>query len=77
MNGTQVMEKIQTTIWTYVLDIWKLCNDHLHQNADRLDLPNYQQAVITLYEQCHLLPPRAQQALYCQPLETMLDLPTP
>ena len=24
LNGTQVMAKIQTTIWTYVLDIWKL-----------------------------------------------------
>jgi len=59
MNGTQAMAKIQTTIWTYVLATWKLRNEHLHQNADQLDLPNYRQAVITLYEQCHLLPPTA------------------
>jgi len=77
MNRMQVMAKIQTTIWNYVLALWKLCNEHLHQNADQLDLPNYRQAVITLYKQCHLLPPTAQQALYCQPLETMLELPTP
>jgi len=44
MNGTQVMAKIQTTIWTYILDLWKLCNAHLHQNTDQLDLPNYRQA---------------------------------
>jgi len=68
--------KIQTTIWTYILEIWKLRNDHLHQNADKLDLPNYRQAVITLYEQRHLLPPQAQHALYHQPLEDMLELPT-
>jgi len=77
MNGTQVMVKLQITIWTYILDLWKLRNAHLHQNADQLDLPNYRQAVITLYKQHHLIPPWAQQALYCQPLEIMLELPTP
>jgi len=76
MNGTQVMTKIQTVIWNYVLATWKQRNDHLHRHVDQLDLPNYQQAVTTLYEQRHLIPPTAQQALYRQPLETMLELPT-
>jgi len=40
-----------------------------------MDLPNYQQAVISLYEQQNQLPPNAQSALYRQPLETVLALP--
>jgi len=76
MNGMQVMTKIQIILWNYILAIWKQRNDHLHHNVDQLDRPNYQQAVTTLYEQRHLLPPTAQQALYRQPLETMLELPT-
>ena len=77
MNGTQVMASIQTTVWQYVLATWKVRNEHLHRNQDQLDLPNYRQAVTTLYDQRHLLPPAAQQALYQQPLDTVLELPTP
>jgi len=76
MNGTQVMATIQTTVWQYVLATWKVRNEHLHHNADQLDLPNYRQAVTTLYDQKHLLPPAAQQALYRYPLATLLELPT-
>jgi len=54
-----------------------LCNAHLHQHAPQMDLPNYQQAVISLYEQQHQLPPEVQTVLYCQPLENVLELPTP
>jgi len=77
MNGTQVMAAIQTIVWQYVLAIWKLRNEHLHHHADQMDLPNYRHAVTTLYEQHHLLTPAAQQALYRQPLATMLELPAP
>jgi len=42
INGTQIMTKIQTTIWTYVLEVWKLHNTHLHNRAAQMDLPNYQ-----------------------------------
>ncbi len=77
MNGTQVMATIQTAVWQYVLAIWKARNEHLHRNTDQLNLPNYRQAVTTLYDQRHLLPPAAQQALYQQPLTTVLELPTP
>ncbi len=64
-------------IWLYVLDTWKLWNQHLHHNTAQLSLPNYQQAAISLYKQCQQLPPDAQDALYSQPLETILDLPEP
>ncbi len=77
INGNQVMVKIITTIWTYILDLWKLRNAHLHQHAPQMDLPNYQQAMISLYEQRNQLPPEAQTALYRQPLKTVLELPTP
>jgi len=39
-------------------------DQHLHQNHDQLNLPNYQQGVATLYEQRHQLPPAAQEALF-------------
>jgi len=38
-------------IWNYVLETWKLRNKHLHNNASQLNLPNYRQAAISLYEQ--------------------------
>ncbi len=64
-------------IWTYILDTWKLCNQHLHQHGTPINLPNYRQAAISLIKQCHQLPPDAQEALYHQPLEMILDLPEP
>jgi len=57
--------------------MWKIRNTHLHHQADQLDLPNYQQAIITLYKQCHQLPPDTQDALYRQPLEVVLEQLTP
>jgi len=46
---------------------------HLHNTAGQLDLPNYQQAIKTLYKQKHKLSPAAQAALYRQPLQEILD----
>jgi len=77
LTGMQVMTQIIRTIWDSMLGQWKLRNNHLHQNAARLDLPNYQQAIATLYEQRHQLPPAAQEALYRQPLEVILEQPAP
>jgi len=54
LTGTQVMTQIIRTIWDSMLEQRKLRNNHLHQNAARLDLPNYQQAIATLYEQRNL-----------------------
>jgi len=77
LAGKQVMTLVVKTIWNYVLDLWKLQNNHLHQHAAQLNLPNYWQAIINLYEQCPLIPPEAQEALYQQPLEILLEQPTP
>jgi len=76
-SGEQVMIMIQKHIWQFILDMWKIRNQHLHHNAPQLDLPNYRQAAITLYERKSQLPPAAQDALYRQPLETILELPAP
>jgi len=77
LTGTQVMTQIIRTIWESVLEQWKVRNQHLHQNAAQLDHPNYRQAITTLFEQQHQLPPAAQEALYWQLLEVILDQPAP
>jgi len=76
-TGEQVLIMIQKNIWKFILDTWKLRNQHLHHTAQQQDLPNYQQAATSLYEQRGKLPPAAQDALYRYPLETILDLPAP
>jgi len=40
-TGEQVMVMMQKIIWQFILDTWKIRNQHLHQNAMQLDLPNY------------------------------------
>jgi len=65
-SGMQVMTTLIKRIRTYILDSWKLRNTHLHKNAHQIDLPNYHQAVTTLYELHAQLPPEAQTALYQQ-----------
>jgi len=64
-------------IGQFILDTWKLQNNHLHQHATQLNLPNYHQAAASLYEQREQLPPAAQDALYHQPLKTIMELPAP
>jgi len=77
LTGKQVMTQLTKVIWTFVLETWKTRNNHLHQNADQLNLPNYRQVVIHLYEQQHLLLPATWAALYWQPLESLLEQPAP
>jgi len=60
-------------VWTYVLEMWKLRNLHLHNDAGHLSLPDYRQAVKMIYEQGSQLPPAAQEALFHTPLDTMLE----
>jgi len=71
------MTQLTKVIWSFILDTWKTRNNHLHQHADQLNLPNYRQEVIHLYEQQHLLPPAARAAFYSQPLESLLKQPAP
>jgi len=75
--GEQIIITLTKHLWNYFLDIWKIWNAHLHNNADQLDLPNYQQAAWTLYKQKHLLSPMAQDALFKQPLDQVLNQPPP
>jgi len=69
------MTKLLQTVWEYVLATWSVRNRHLHNDAGNLSLPNYQQAVRTLYERRDQLDPDAQAALFQRPLQEMLELP--
>ncbi len=75
--GEQIMTILLKAIWSYFLDLWKIRNTHLHNTAAQLDLPNYRQAVETLYEQKHKISPLAQAALYRQPLNEVLEQSAP
>jgi len=77
LTGEQVMTHLSKIIWKFILETWKTRNNHLHQNAGDLNLPNYRQAAINLYDQRHLIPPDAQEALYRLPLEKILEQPAP
>ena len=76
-SGTQVMISMIRLVWAYILDVWKTRNQHLHNSANLLNLPDYRQAASTLYELRHQLPLDAQTALYQQPLDQILELPAP
>jgi len=58
------MTHLSKIIWKFILETWKTRNNHLHQNTGDLNLHNYHQAAINLYDQRHLIPPDAQEALY-------------
>jgi len=59
-------------------DLSDKCHLGIHvQNTAQLNIPNYRQAATTLYEQKNRLPRAAQDALFRQPLEQILDLPAP
>jgi len=62
-------------VWKYVLALWNLQNNHLYKDAGQLSLPDYRQAVITLYELGEQLPPDAKSALLHCPLQQMLEQP--
>jgi len=75
--GEQIMTTFLKDIWSYFLAIWAVRNTHLHNTTAQLDLPNYHQAVVTLYEQKHKISPIAQAVLYRQPLNELLEQPVP
>jgi len=73
LMGLQIIIQMVQAVWTYFLASWTLHNSHLHQDAGRLSIPDYQQAVMTLYEIGSQLPPAAHEALLQRPLQTMLE----
>jgi len=74
-SGRQIMIQLLQVVWRYILATWTTRNKHLHDDAGRLSLPDYQQAVRTLYERGTQLPPAAQAALFQKPLDQMLQQP--
>jgi len=49
-SDCQVKVQLTQAVWECVLRTWHLYNMHLHNDARQLSLPNYWQAVTTLYE---------------------------
>ena len=63
-SGIQILTKLLQTVWAYILAMWSVRNRHLHNDTSNLSLPDYQQAVRTLYERRDQLDPDAQDALF-------------
>jgi len=62
-------------IWQYLLELWRLRNQHLHNDAGQSNLPDYRLAVQTMYAQHHQLPPTVQEAVFQRPIDHILALP--
>jgi len=76
VTGQLVTVQLIKAVWTYALTSWSLHNCHLHQDdAGYTSIPDYQQAVKTLYETGSQLPPDACTALFQCPLQEMLEQP--
>jgi len=75
INGRFIGIQLIKTVWKYILATWALRNQHLHNDGGKLSLPNYHQAVRTLYELKTRLPQEAQDALFQRPLNQMLEQP--
>jgi len=75
LPGSQVMTQFLQTVWKYFLATWTARNQHFHQDAGRLSLPDYQQAIRTLYERRSTLSPDVQEAVFRHPLDYMLQQP--
>ncbi len=69
------MTQFIQTVWTYILTTWTTRNQQLHNDAGQISLPDYRQAVTTLYELSQQLPPDDQAALFRRPLPELLDQP--
>jgi len=74
-SGRQIMVMMLRIVWEYILSIWRLRNTHLHQDNDNMNLPDYQQAVRTMYETGYQLPPMIREAVFTKPLQEMLNQP--
>jgi len=75
LAGCTVVVLVMKHIWQYILDIWKLRNQHLHNDKGHVNIPDYRRAVQTLFEQRHQVPPAAQEAIFHRPIAEILALP--
>jgi len=74
-SGRQIMTQMLQAVWRYIMATWTNRNQHLHRDAGRMSIPDYQQAIRTLYERGTQLSPAAQAALFQKPLDQMLQQP--
>jgi len=72
-SGRLVTTQLIQMIWNYILATWTLRNQHLHQDGGHTSLPDYRQAVQTMYEQRHQLPLAVQEAIFTCPIEQIMD----
>jgi len=75
ISGHYIIIQMIKVVWTYILALWTTCNQHLHHDAGHLSLPDYRQAVITMYKTHQQLPPELQEAVFHHPLAEMLENP--
>jgi len=75
VSSCYIVTHLIKTIWTYILATWTIHNHHLHKDGGCLSLPNYQQAVRTIYKLQPQLPPEVREALFQHPLDQMLEQP--
>jgi len=73
VSGRSIIIQMLKAVWTYVLATWSTRNQHLHQDAGHMSLPDYRQAVINMYETHRQLPPELQEAVFQHPLAEMLE----
>jgi len=73
LSGRQITTIIIQNIWKYILEIWSLRNSHLYNDNGNMSLPDYCQAVQTMYETRHQLPEETQAAIFTRPIDQLLE----
>jgi len=73
LSGQKLTTIFVQTIWRHILETWSLRNQHLHNDQGQISLPDYRQAVQTMYDTRHQLPPETQAAVFTRPIEQLLD----
>jgi len=73
LSGQKLTTIFVQPIWQYILDTWSLWNNHLHNDQGQISLPDYCQAMQTMYDTWHQLPPAMQAAIFMRPIEQLLE----
>jgi len=73
LSGRQITTIIVQETWKYILETWTTRNQHLHNDKGQISLPDYRQAVQTMYETRHQLPAETQAAIFTTPIAQLLE----
>jgi len=73
LSGWKITTLLIHEIWKYVLKTWSVQNCHLPNDQGHLSVPDYCQAVQTMYKTRHQLPAETQEALFSRPIEQLLE----